>query len=317
MVAIRKDRQSVMPPIEAGWWESVLAEEGRHAPPEARHAARPENKAEADPKPAPDWARVQDLYREDQIVSLKVTGSNRGGLLVEEGRIQGFVPFSHLAEPAGIVELGLREKWLEQYLGRTLRLKVIECVPEDGRAVFSERAALSEPGRRSELFHSLHPGQTVSGKVTNITDFGVFVDLGGAEGLIHISELSWGRVIHPGQIVKIGQELEVQVLDLSPERCRVALSRKRLLPNPWETAAADLSEGNVAPAVITSIVSYGAFARLDLGVEGLIHASEMPIPEGAGVKDVLHEGQRLQVRILHVDPGHQRMGLSLKLQADR
>src|ERR1041384_1362807 len=113
-----------------------------------------------------------------------------------------------------------RDISLETYVGKTLNVKVIECVPEDGRVVFSERAALAEPGKRSELFHELHTGSHVKGTVTNITDFGVFVDLGGVEGLIHISELSWGRVSHPNQIVKLGQEIEVQVLDVSVERCR-------------------------------------------------------------------------------------------------
>lgn len=314
MVALKKARQSEMPPLEEGWWESVLAEEGRRGQPPPRPRSRAEHKTESPEKPAPDWPRVMELYQQDQIVSLKVTGANRGGLLVEGEGIQGFIPFSHLVEPAASNEPAPRENWMERYLGRTLRLKVIECIPEDGRAVFSERAALSEAGKRSELFHSLQPGQRASGRVTNITDFGVFVDLGGAEGLVHISELSWGRVIHPSQIVRLGQDIQVQVLELSPERCRVALSLKRLLPNPWENAPSALREGAVVPAVITSLVSYGAFARLDLGVEGLIHASEISMPEGAAVKDVLSEGQAVRVRILHVDASRQRLGLSLKLE---
>jgi small subunit ribosomal protein S1 len=207
-----------------------------------------------------------------------------------------------------------REEGLESYIGRKLRLKVIECAPEDGRVVFSERAALAEPGKRMDLFKTLEPGQKVKGSVTNITDFGVFIDLGGVEGLIHISELSWGRVSHPSQIVKLGQEVDAQVLDVSPERCRVALSLKRLLPNPWERASTDFAVGQIVPARITSIVSYGAFARLDAGIEGLIHASEMPLEEGKSVRDVMRENQEIQVRILHVDAAHQRMGLSLNLE---
>jgi small subunit ribosomal protein S1 len=193
-------------------------------------------------------------------------------------------------------------------------LKVIECVPEDERVVFSERAAQSEPGKRAELFNALQPGQNVKGIVTNITDFGVFVDLGGVEGLIHISELSWGRVLHPNNIVKMGSTVDVQVLDLAPERCRVALSLKRLLPNPWQSALADFPKGCVKPATITSVLSFGAFARLDAGVEGLIHASEIPMEEGKPLKEVLSEGQSVQVRVLHLDPAHQRMGLSMRLE---
>ncbi len=312
--------ESPMPVTDDGWWESVLAEDERHAPSApSRSAIRPlvraEAKAEEPNKVQPDWTQVQELYHQDQIVSLKVTGSNRGGLLVEGEGLYGFVPFSHLIEMAGRNDAPDREQFLNDYIGRTLKLKVIECVPEDGRIVLSERAALAEPGRRSELFHSLHAGECVQGTVTNITDFGVFVDLGGVEGLIHISELSWGRVVHPNHIVRMGQLLDVQVLDLSSERCRVALSLKRLQPNPWEKVATDFSVGQILPATITSILSYGAFAKLDLGVEGLIHASEMLLSEGQTVKDVLRVGQQLQVRILHVDAARQRMGLSLQLNA--
>jgi small subunit ribosomal protein S1 len=137
--------------------------------------------------------------------------------------------------------------------------------------------------------------------------------LGGVEGLIHISELSWGRVSHPSQIVDLSQEIDAQVLEVTPERCRVALSMKRLRPNPWERADTDFAEGQIVPAVITSIVSYGAFARLEAGVEGLIHASEMPLEGGLSARDVVTEDQEVQVRILHVDAAHQRMGLSLNL----
>jgi small subunit ribosomal protein S1 len=262
-----------------------------------------------------NWDRVKALYNGDQIVALRVTACNRGGLLVEGEDLCGFVPFSHLVEIAGHVEPIDRGKLMAGYIGRTLQLKVIECVPEDGRVVFSERAAQAQPGKRAELFRSLRPGEKVSGTVTNITDFGVFVDLGGVEGLIHISELSWGRVIHPGQIVKMGQHVDVEVLDLSPERCRVALSLKRLLPNPWLNMSAGLDPNRAVPAVITSVLSYGAFARLELGVEGLIHSSEMPLAEGQSVRDLLHEGQEVHVRVLHVDVAHQRMGLSLKLRS--
>jgi len=131
--------------------------------------------------------------------------------------------------------------------------------------------------------------------------------------LIHISELSWGRVAHPSQIVELGQEIDAQVLEISPERCRVALSLKRLQPNPWERADSDFAVGQVVPAVVTSVVSYGAFARLEVGVEGLIHSSEMSLEGGQNVRDVISEGQEVQVRILHVDAAHQRMGLSLNL----
>ena len=320
MVGPKKRTESPMPVVDEGWWNSVLAEESRHAPPPpVRQAGKTEVRGEAGPavqaqtKPTADWNQVKDLYLRDQIVDLNVTGYNRGGLLVEGDGLYGFVPISHLIELAGKNEASQREHDLETFVGRSLRLKVIECVPEDGRIVFSERAAQAEPGKRAELFDALHPGEQVTGTVTNITDFGVFVDLGGVEGLIHISELSWGRVAHPNQIVRMGQSVEVQVLDLAPERCRVALSLKRLQSNPWLSATTEFPEGSIVPATITSVVSYGAFARLDAGVEGLIHASEIPLANGQAVKDLLSEGRAVQVRVLHVDASHQRMGLSMRL----
>jgi small subunit ribosomal protein S1 len=259
-----------------------------------------------------NWDAIKDLYSADRIINMKVTGHNRGGLLVEADSMSGFVPFSHLIELAGKDDED-RDLSLESYVGKTLNLKVIECVPEDGRVVFSERAALAEPGKRSKIFHSLENGSHVTGTVTNITDFGVFVDLGGVEGLIHISELSWGRVSHPNQIVSLGQEIEVQVLDVSVERCRVALSLKRMIPNPWERAQIEFPINSVLPALVTSVLSYGAFARIDAGVEGLIHASEMPLEPNQSPRDFLKDGQQIQVRVLHLDPSHQRMGLSMHL----
>ncbi len=313
MVAYRKSEEK-MPEIDESWWESVLAEEERFVAPTSKRAKAEAPAKVEEPKQNPDWGEVRDLYHQDRIVDLQVTGYNRGGVLVEGDGLYGFVPFSHLVDMASNPEKQNREEGLETYVGRTLHLKVIECAPEDGRVVFSERAALAEPGKRMDLFNTLEPGQTVKGTVTNITDFGVFIDLGGVEGLIHISELSWGRVSHPGQIVKLGQEIDAQVLEISPERCRVALSLKRLLPNPWEKADTDFAVGQIVSATITSIVSYGAFARLEAGIEGLIHASEMPLEGGKSVRDVVNEEQEVQVRILHVDAAHQRMGLSLNLE---
>jgi small subunit ribosomal protein S1 len=208
-----------------------------------------------------------------------------------------------------------RERFLAEYVGKELRLKVIECVPEEGRVVFSERAARADAGRRTELFSSLRTGEIVSGEVTNITDFGAFIDLGGVEGLIHISELSWGRVVHPSNILQLGQRVEVQVLDVLPERCRIALSLKRLQPNPWETVGQRYTTNDIVPATVTSVVSFGVFARLEEGLEGLVHASEMDL-DGVMVRDMYAEGQKINVRILHMDPQHQRLGLSLKLDGN-
>ena len=321
----KRKYEEALPSTDEGWWQSVLADEQRYAPPHPQHGnvlkSKPvlqeklekvETVQTVEPIQA-DWEAIKDLYSNDRIIEMKVTGHNRGGLLVESDGLAGFVPFSHLIELAGKEHEVNRDLSLETYLGKTLNVKVIECVPEDGRVVFSERAALAEPGKRAELFHNLTTGKRTRGTVTNVTDFGVFVDLGGVEGLIHISELSWGRVSHPNQIVKLGEEIDVQVLDISAERCRVALSLKRLTSNPWERALTDFAEGTVLSATVTSVLSYGAFARIEAGVEGLIHASEMTLEANQSPREILQEGQQIQVRVLHVDPAHQRMGLSLKI----
>ena len=321
----KRKYENSMPTTDEGWWESVLAEERFHTPVRAPQPAAVKPKTAPEPRkevaqeataPQPNWEAIKELYSSDRIIAMKVTGHNRGGLLVESDSITGFVPFSHLIELAGRDQATDRDLSLESYTGKMLKVKVIECVPEDGRVVFSERAALAEPGKRSQLFQSLQPGVHVRGMVTNITDFGVFVDLGGVEGLIHISELSWGRVSHPSQVVALGQEIDVQVLEVSVERCRVALSLKRMIPNPWERAITDFPMNSVLPAVVTSVLSYGAFARIEAGVEGLIHASEMPLQANQSPREVLKEGQTIQVRILHVDPLHQRMGLSMQFDSN-
>jgi len=274
------------------------------------------SKVEERRKMLADWEQAKALYRQDQIVTLTVTDFNRGGLLVEGEGMHGFIPCSHLMDmPAQVDEKG-REECLSGYVGRKLRLKVIECVPEEGRIVFSERAARAEAGKRMQLFNSLQVGQLVTGEVTNVTEFGAFVDLGGLEGLIHISELSWGRVSHPGQVLNVGQRVEVLVQEVSLDRCRVALSLKRLCPNPWEMAEARYSINQVVPAVITTLVPFGAFARLEEGLEGLIHTSEIPIPPNVALRDVLTPGQDVQVRILQVEIARQRLSLSLKVDTE-
>ncbi len=309
MVNLKPDEQE-MPSDDDGWWASVLQEEENRA---TVSVGRPQ-KVETPAKASPDWERAMAIYRQDEIVSLQVTGHNRGGLLVEGDRLSGFVPSSHLLDMPVQPEENFREDCLSGYVGRTLRLKIIECVPEEGRMIFSERAARAEAGKRPVLFNSIQTGQHVSGEVTNVTDFGVFVDLGGVEGLIHISELSWGRVSHPGQICQLGQQVEVLVMEVAPERCRIALSLKRLQSNPWETAVQTYPINAIVPAVITAMVPYGVFARLEDGLEGLIHFSEIPLPPNSTIKGTLAPGQNVHVRIIQVDAGRQRLGLSMRLE---
>jgi len=326
MVIKRRYRQETgepPPPMNESWWESILAEElakniqnNSTNPLNARYTDQEEPTENGkDEVELLDWQKANNLYEQDQVIELFVTGFNRGGLLVHGERIQGFVPISHLIEaPRPEIE---PEPWLAAYIDHRLNLKIIECDQERGRVVFSERAAQSEPGSRRQLLTNLIPGICVLGTVTNITDFGIFVDLGGVEGLVHVSEISWGRVHHPSDVVSLGQKVQVFVIQVDPERARIALSLKRLHPNPWETVEERYYIGQVTEATITSIVSFGAFARLEEGLDGLIHISEFGSSESSNNNlDMLNEGQRIRVRVLHVDAARQRLGLSLDLNSN-
>ncbi|MEN4011160.1 MAG: S1 RNA-binding domain-containing protein [Chloroflexota bacterium] len=296
-------------PLDEGWWAAVLSDEEFHIP------VKKETSQPVNPQilinPV-DWQYVQRIFERDEIIHLKVHGFNRGGLLVQGKGIQGFVPVSHLVEMPTDSEEEERRDILASYVERAIRLKVIECEPKCERVVLSERAALAGEGQRKTLFASLREGAVVSGRVTNITEFGVFVDLGGVEGLIHVSELSWGRVQNPADFLYIDQEIKVLVLQVNEETSRIALSLKRLLPNPWETLAVRYKSGDIVRGWITSLTRFGAFARLDEGVEGLIHISSMQLPSGCkNLNQYLQIGQEVNVRILHIETDRRRLGLGL------
>ena len=316
------DIQGAPPPMDDSWWEAIMAEDEAEVIPHSQKNSDPGGyylksfgQHQCAENATMDWEKAQMLYHLDQTIELCVTGYNRGGLLVEDDTIQGFVPISHLVEMPEDISEGEQESWLTHYVGRTLALKVIECDQSRGRVVFSERAALAEPGSRNVLLNNLTHGQCIPGTVTNITDFGVFVDLGGVEGLIHVSEISWGRVRHPRDVVKLGCNVKVYVIQVDRERARVALSLKRLYPNPWETAEERYHPGQLISATITSVVPFGAFARLEEGLDGLIHISEIcPGENLSPPADFLQEGLQVKVRVLHVDGPRQRLGLSLSLE---
>jgi small subunit ribosomal protein S1 len=318
----KQSNNSKPPEIDESWWTALLAEEEKYNPTGSKEITKqdeyPEQAGKYPRKAVKtseiDWEMVRNLFESDQVITLEITGFNRGGLLVTGSGLHGFVPISHLLEINCLTNEEERESILANYVGRTVAFKVIECDPERGRVVFSERAALAESGKRNMLFSEIYPGKRVCGMVTNITEFGVFVDLGGVEGLIHVSELSWGRVRHPDEVAKVGETVQAYVIQVDQERSRIALSLKRLIPNPWETAEERYKPGQVVNAVITSIVPFGAFARLEEGLDGLIHSSE--IVETGSQEDSdegLYEGQNVQVRILNVNAARQRLGLSLNL----
>jgi len=320
--SINIDHGDMPPPMDEAWWSAVLAEDeaggnldsSRTLQHSELAPTNDDQQANID-ESEPDWEVAAQVYEQDQVVKLDVCGCNRGGLLVQGENLNGFVPISHLVEmPCNPENV---ESVLEEYINQTLHLKIIECDQERGRVVFSERAALAEPGSRKLLLENLEPGNCVIGKITNITDFGVFVDLGGVEGLVHVSEISWGRVHHPTDVVSLGEEVTVYVIQIDKERARVALSLKRLYPNPWDTAQTKYHPGQITDATVTSIVPFGAFARLEEGLDGLIHVSEIPEAgkETSHPDNLLSEGQVVTVRVIHVDAKRQRLGLSLVLDA--
>lgn len=253
-------------------------------------------------QPENDWDYVDRLYQTDEIIQLKVVGCNQGGLLVQGEKINGFVPCSHL--------LASHKK--KEYLQQTVSLKIIEYDRDRCRVVLSERAAQAKAGTRIKLLDTLEEDTCIPGVITTLTDFGAFVDLGGMEGLIHISELSWGRVDHPSDVVAVGDCLEVYILKIDRVENKVALSLKKMCSNPWETITERYQTGQVVEAVVKNIVSYGAFVRLEEGVDGLIHVSELgENGEEVSPWDVLEENQKVTVEIIHLDPKEQRLGLSL------
>lgn len=300
--------------VSEGWWASVMEEDEcftKAADRRKELVERPgELTQEAEDSQEVDWQLIQKLYQEETVVTCTVVDFNKGGLLVCTDDFQGFVPISHLDEVLSLDDEELRIEKLSNFVGCRMFLKVIECDHRRGRVVLSERAAQSEPGQRQKLLDALAEGTTVTGRVTNLTDFGVFVDLGGVEGLIHISELSWGRVIHPRHHAAINENIDVLVLSINREQCRVSLSVKRLRPNPWVEISDRYPVGTRVHGVITDVVKFGAFAKLDDGLEGLIHVSEMGA-ENVRPEEFFNRGQEVSVEVLVVDSDRQRMSLRL------
>jgi small subunit ribosomal protein S1 len=244
-------------------------------------------------------------------VELTVESYNRGGLLVRWEQIVGFVPASQLCDGLRYGDEQTRLKDLATRVGSALTLKVIEVDPAKNRLILSERAARHVADPDLNVLDELNPGDVCHGQVTNLCTFGAFIDLGGVEGLIHISELSWGRVSHPADILQSGEQVEVYVLNVDRGQGRVGLSLKRLQPDPWNTVSERYQVGQVIEGEITNIVNFGAFVRLEEGLEGLIHTSELNGAVASGLY-TLHEGARVQVRINSIEGERHRIGLSLE-----
>jgi small subunit ribosomal protein S1 len=308
-------------PPDEGYWEALLRD-GEHsrAAPVADHVGLwdfVEGPDIARPPEAPAavedcWRVVQEAMERGEVLELPVVGCNRGGVLIEWNGLQGFVPASHLVDLSSSADGDERYNELQLLVGARLRLKVIELDPEQRRFVLSERSARLDEGHRQDLLNELSPGDIYQGTVTNLCSFGAFVDLGGVEGLVHVSELSWGRVGHTSDVLKPGQPVEVYVLNVDRERGRVGLSLKRLQPDPWQSVEERYQVGQTVEGIITHVVDFGAFARIEDGLEGLIHVSELEEESVPHPRDVVREGDVVTARILNIDGERRRMGLSLR-----
>ena len=265
------------------------------------------------------WRIAQEQSDRGELLEAEVIDFNKGGLIVNLEGIRGFVPISQILnlKREDNADNAETQQKLQAMVGRKLQLKIIEINRNRNRLILSERLAVQEwrARRREELLNELEVGEVRTGTVSNLANFGAFVDLGGADGLVHISQLAWSRVNHPSEVLKVGQKVEVQVLSVDKEKKKIALSIKRAEVDPWTTVESRYTVGQTVTGTITKIAPFGAFARIEDGVEGLIHLSELP----SGVSDpkqVLHEGEEVTVRILRIDPERRRLGLSMRQAGD-
>jgi small subunit ribosomal protein S1 len=260
------------------------------------------------------WRNLQRRFEEGQTVEGDVVEHNKGGLVVNVEGVRGFVPLSQIADLRRGGPDESVEARLEAMKGRTLLLKVIEMNRRRNRLILSERAALQERRAREKdrLLTELQPGDTRSGTVSSICDFGAFVDLGGADGLVHLSELSWGQVSHPSQVVKVGDQVDVYVVGVDRDNKKIALSLKRLQGEPWSRVNDKYAVGQVVNGRITKLAAFGAFAEIEPGVEGLIHISELSEDRITHPKQVVREGDELPLKIIRIEPARHRLGLSLR-----
>jgi len=265
-----------------------------------------------------DWRQAQKLFETAEPFESQVAGFNKGGLIVRLGKLRGFVPASQLIpEHQGSNNQEPEERWA-RLVGTKTRVKVIELNRKRKRLIFSERAAIRQwrDSQKDKLLDELREGQVLSGRVSSLSDFGAFVDLGGADGLIHLSELSWNRAARPQDVLKVGQPVEVYVLNVDRDTKRIALSLKRLEPEPWTTVESRYYIGQLVEGKVTKLSSFGAFALIDGEIEGLIHISELSTQRINHPKEAVREGQQYVMRIIRIDPTRRRMGLSIRRVTD-
>lgn len=251
------------------------------------------------------WDKLTRKLQTGEIFEATVAEVVKGGLVVDVG-VRGFIPASH-------IELSFVEDYSE-YKGRTLRLKVLELDRENNRVILSQRAVLEEEHKKEKekVFDQLKEGSVIEGTVDRLTDFGAFINLGGIDGLVHVSEMSWEHIDHPSQVVKVGERVKVKVLRVDRDNERISLSMKALMESPWDQAAKTIQVGMTVKGVVRRLVSFGAFIEIQPGVEGLVHISQISNRRVGSPAEVLQVGQEVEAKVLDVNVAEKRISLSIK-----
>lgn len=251
------------------------------------------------------WDDIEKKFENGETITAPVTQVVKGGLVVDAG-VRGFIPASMISDR--YVED------LNQYKGQELKLQIVEIEPSENRLILSHKEAAKEEreAQRKEAMDKLTVGETVEGKVARLTNFGAFIDLGGVDGLVHVSEISYDHVNKPSDVLKVGQDVKVKVLDVDEEHGRISLSIKQTLPQPWDEVGEKIAEGDVLDGTVKRLTSFGAFVEIMPGVEGLVHISQISHKHIATPNEVLEPGQEVKVKVLSVDPAAHRLALSIK-----
>lgn len=261
------------------------------------------------------WENVEKMIADETVIDSKVIGFNKGGLIVPVGGLRGFVPASQISAMRRSMSTGdtPEQRW-QKMVGEPISVRIIEVDRARRRLILSERATSTESRQsiKDRVIGELEEGKVYTGRVTSLADFGAFVNINGADGLVHLSELSWDRVQHPKEMLEVGQEVKVKVINIDREKRRIGLSIRALQDDPWSARVQKFSVGQLVEGVITRLTKFGAFARLEGDIEGLIHISEISEHRIEHPKEVLKEGDVKTLRIIRIDPEQHRIGLSLR-----
>ena len=261
------------------------------------------------------WENVEKMIADETVIDTKIVGFNKGGLIAAVGNLRGFVPSSQISAVRRAQSSGdtPEQRW-QKMVGQAISVRIIEVDRERRRLILSERSTNTETrsSMKDRVISELEEGKVYTGKVTSLADFGAFVNVSGADGLVHLSELSWDRLQHPKEILEVGQEVKVKVINIDRDKKRIGLSIRALQDDPWKSRVEKFSVGQLVEGVITRLTKFGAFARLEGDIEGLIHISELSENRVEHPKEVLHEGDVKTLRIIRIDPDQHRIGLSLR-----